>query len=291
MELRPPRKEVLGINARNLEFIYPLNPRRYFPLVDDKLMTKELLSRHGVPVPEILAEMKNLAEIDQALKAVEAAPSLVIKPASGRAGLGILVLERSSENRWVDTEGALWDPWALRIHISNILMGVYALEHLQDRAFIEEKVVNPELIARWVPCGVPDIRIITLKGNPVMAMLRLPTMKSRGKANLHQGAVGAGIFLEQGRTHHAILGNETILVHPDTKIPLAGLEIPRWKEVVAAARAAAAVIPLGYLGVDIVIDARRGPLVLELNARPGLQIQLANRMGLRSVLRENKPRD
>ena len=189
----------------------------------------------------------------------------------------------------VDTDGVAWDPWALRIHISNILMGVYSLEHLQDRAFIEEKVFNPDLINRWVPCGVPDIRIITLKGNPIMAMLRLPTVKSHGKANLHQGAVGAGVLLQEGKTHHAILGNETILVHPDTKIPLVGLEIPRWKEVLDAARAAAAVIPMGYLGVDIVIDARRGPLVLELNARPGLQIQLANRMGLRSVLGESKP--
>ena len=37
---------------------------------------------------------------------------------------------------------------------------------------------------------------------------------------------------------------------------------------------------LGYLGVDMVIDRERGPLLLELNARPGLQIQVANQKGL-----------
>ncbi|HSN51358.1 MAG TPA: sugar-transfer associated ATP-grasp domain-containing protein, partial [Woeseiaceae bacterium] len=37
---------------------------------------------------------------------------------------------------------------------------------------------------------------------------------------------------------------------------------------------------LGYLGVDMVIDADRGPLMLEMNARPGLNIQIANRTGL-----------
>jgi hypothetical protein len=37
---------------------------------------------------------------------------------------------------------------------------------------------------------------------------------------------------------------------------------------------------LGYIGADVVLDARRGPMVLELNARPGLAIQLANRAGL-----------
>ncbi|MRR31196.1 alpha-L-glutamate ligase-like protein, partial [bacterium] len=41
---------------------------------------------------------------------------------------------------------------------------------------------------------------------------------------------------------------------------------------------------LGYLGVDLVIDRDRGPLLLELNARPGLAIQLANRHGLRTRL-------
>jgi glutathione synthase/RimK-type ligase-like ATP-grasp enzyme len=41
---------------------------------------------------------------------------------------------------------------------------------------------------------------------------------------------------------------------------------------------------LGYLGVDMVIDRERGPLLLELNARPGLQIQVANQAGLRSRL-------
>ena len=37
---------------------------------------------------------------------------------------------------------------------------------------------------------------------------------------------------------------------------------------------------LGYIGVDFVVDPILGPLILELNARPGLNIQLANREGL-----------
>jgi len=39
-------------------------------------------------------------------------------------------------------------------------------------------------------------------------------------------------------------------------------------------------VGLGYLGVDLVINKNDGPLLLELNARPGLQIQIANRKGL-----------
>jgi len=37
---------------------------------------------------------------------------------------------------------------------------------------------------------------------------------------------------------------------------------------------------LGYLGVDMVIDRDLGPLILEMNARPGLAIQIANRVGM-----------
>ena len=41
---------------------------------------------------------------------------------------------------------------------------------------------------------------------------------------------------------------------------------------------------LGYLGADIVLDKTKGPLLLELNARPGLAIQVANRIGIRPLL-------
>ncbi len=37
---------------------------------------------------------------------------------------------------------------------------------------------------------------------------------------------------------------------------------------------------LVYQGVDIVLDKDKGPMILELNARPGLNIQLANQSGL-----------
>jgi glutathione synthase/RimK-type ligase-like ATP-grasp enzyme len=42
---------------------------------------------------------------------------------------------------------------------------------------------------------------------------------------------------------------------------------------------------LGYMGVDIVMDKDRGPLLLEMNARPGQTIQLANGSGILQRLR------
>ena len=45
-------------------------------------------------------------------------------------------------------------------------------------------------------------------------------------------------------------------------------------------RRVAAAVGLGYIGVDIVMDVERGPMLLEANARPGLAIQIANGRGL-----------
>ena len=69
--------------------------------------------------------------------------------------------------------------------------------------------MHPELAAITSE-GVPDVRIVVYRGVPVMAMTRLPTLRSGGRANLHQGAVAAGIDLESGLTTHAILHSQPI---------------------------------------------------------------------------------
>jgi alpha-L-glutamate ligase-like protein len=113
-----------------------------------------------------------------------------------------------------------------------------------------------------------------------MAMVRLPTRASDGKANLHQGAVGAGVDIALGETLTGVLKNDVVDDHPDTGALIAGLRIPQWDFILESAARGYEVTGLGYLGVDMVIDADRGPLMLEMNARPGLNIQIANGTGL-----------
>ncbi len=97
---------------------------------------------------------------------------------------------------------------------------------------------------------------------------------------MHQGALGAGIDLDRGVTIHAVHGSNPIKLHPDTGESVIGVTVPLWDTVLLIAARIAEFIPLGYMGVDIVLDAVRGPMVLELNARPGLAIQMANAAGL-----------
>jgi hypothetical protein len=68
--------------------------------------------------------------------------------------------------------------------------------------------------------------------------------------------------------------------HPDTGRDLHSLKVPRWDEILEIAAGAYDMTGLGYLGVDVVLDRKRGPMLLELNARPGLAIQIANGEGM-----------
>ena len=145
---------------------------------------------------------------------------------------------------------------------------------------IEERVNFSTEFEGFTHQGVPDIRVIVYKGYPIMAMARLSTASSSGKANLHQGAVGAGLDIASGHALLAIQNGLPVNRHPDTGRKLSELAIPHWTECLRLAAQCCEVTGLGYLGADIVLDADRGPLILELNARPGLAIQMANGQGL-----------
>jgi len=275
-------QHVLGVNARNLTLVRRYNPRRFYPLADDKLRTKELLEAAGVPVPVTLAVFSSLIEAAHAAAKLEALPEFVVKPASGRAGNGILVLVSRTEGGWVDHSSRLWKHRDVNQHVSNIIFGNYA-HGLSDRAFAEERLIQAPLVGSRALPGLPDIRVITLRGVPLLAMMRLPTSRSHGKANLHQGAIGVGIDLESGRTVSATFRGRAVERHPDTNAALVGQSIARWPDILDVASRAARALPLGFLGVDVAIDARRGPVILEANVRPGLEIQNANQRGLRAL--------
>jgi alpha-L-glutamate ligase-like protein len=181
-------------------------------------------------------------------------------------------------------DGSLIDAAQISFHLSNIIAGQFSLGGHRDCALIEYCIKVDPVFADHCYQGVPDIRVIVCRGYPAMAMIRLPTRRSRGKANLHQGAVGAGMDLGTGITTHGVLGNDRVTEHPDTGAAIAGLVIPRWEYLLTLAARCYELTGLGYIGVDIVLDRQYGPLILELNARPGLNIQICNRAGLRQRL-------
>jgi alpha-L-glutamate ligase-like protein len=275
---------VLGINERNIRFTLGENPRRLYPLVDNKLKTKELCERAGIPAVPVLAKAGLHGDVSQLVETLRDCGDFVLKPAMGAMGNGILVLHGVSEAGWSTSGGRLVTHEQLAYHAESIISGLYALGGRPDIAFAEERLrLHPDL-ERISFDGVPDVRFIVFRGVPVMAMTRLPTRRSSGRANLHQGAVGAGIDLVTGRTNFALIRGKSIDHHPDTHESVVDYPIPRFSEALRVALRATDETGLGYVGADIVVDSRYGAVVLELNARPGLAIQVANQTGLRPRL-------
>lgn len=277
---------IMGMNERNGDFILRYNPRRNFPLVDDKRKTKAIALAAGIPVPDLYGVVEIEHQVAELRERLAPYDDFVIKPAHGSGGEGVLVIAGRGNDAYRRASGSLTSEEELGHHISNILSGMYSLGGVPDCALIEYRVKFDPIFAAISYLGVPDIRTIVFRGIPMMAMLRLPTRDSDGKANLHQGAIGVGIDLATGRTFSGVWRESLVGEHPDTGSEIEGLAIPHWDDILALTARCHDLVGLGYLGVDIVLDQALGPLMLEMNARPGLAIQLANRMGLLNRLRQ-----
>tara|TARA_R110001592_G_scaffold363248_6_gene682307 strand:- start:2175 stop:3128 length:954 start_codon:yes stop_codon:yes gene_type:complete len=275
---------ILGMNRRNVGFIGKYNPRKNYRLVDDKLQTKETALRHNIRVPELYAVIEYQHEIAAATRKLDKHEGFVIKPVQGSGGKGILVIIGRDGEFFRKSSGTLIDAAEVRRHLSNILAGLYSLGGRNDKAMVEALIRFDPYLEKYSFEGVPDVRVIAFKGVPVMAMVRCATHESDGKANLHQGAVGVGIDIASGKAVRAVQHGHLVTNHPDTGACFAELQIPHWSQILDLASRCVAMTGLGYLGVDIVLDKVRGPMLLELNARPGLAIQVANMAGLRHRL-------
>jgi len=271
---------VLGINRRNAEYILVHNDRRFYPLVDDKVLTKTIAQEKGIAVPELYGTIEIQAQVADIPDIVAGHDDFVVKPAQGSQGQGIVVVTGRSRGLYKLADGKLMDDGELAFHTSNILSGIFSLGGQPDKALIEYRVKFDPVFEAISYQGVPDVRIIVYFGIPVMAMVRLPTRLSKGKANLHQGCIGAGIDISTGRTLTAVWRNDIVEEHPDTGNRVSGVEIPGWQTLLEIAARSHELTGLGYQGIDLVLDKDLGPLILELNARPGLNIQIANRAGL-----------
>lgn len=275
---------VIGLNRRNLSCILPNNPRSALVAVDDKVVAKARLQASGITTPETRMVIDQHAAIGRFLTDRAAWPDYALKPACGSGGRGFRLGIHQPDGRWCNHAGRSVDDEDLRFHLASILAGEHSLDGSPDRVLVEELLrEDPAISAIHGGIGVGDVRVIACLGRPVMAMLRLPTALSGGAANLHAGGIGVGIDLETGRTTHAVSRGRPIEQHPDSGRQLSGITVPGWDHILTIASRVNEGFGMGYLGVDCVLE-RRGVMVLEVNARPGLEIQLANRRGLAEAL-------
>jgi alpha-L-glutamate ligase-like protein len=305
-------QRALGINARNLLYIKPSLTKRVARILDNKLVTKKILSKMGIPVPKTLGSVSSPKELSE-FNWGELASSFALKPNRGFGGEGIVVVfarkklgaqdlistgasdqvssriarifgKRAQELAWIRADRSILGLSDIKNHILNIMDGTFSLGSMPDIAFFEERIKILKLFKGYSFRGIPDIRIIVYNSIPVMAQLRVPTKESEGKANLHLGAIGVGIDMGSGVTTHAVHHDRAIGYIPGSRLVLRGIKIPGWKEILELAISAQRAARCQFIGADISIDRDRGPIILELNARPGLSIQIANMAPLRERL-------
>jgi alpha-L-glutamate ligase-like protein len=275
---------ILGLNARTQLFAYRYNTREGRKVADSKIQTARALKLAEVPTPQIYKKFRNAGEVN-GFEWNSLPDRFALKPSRGLGGEGIVVVKKRLEDGiWLNAQRQKVTIDDLKLHTLDILEGAYSIGNVPDVGFIQEYVGRAKVFRKWAFRGTPDVRIIILNKVPVMAMLRLPTKESGGRANLHQGAIGVGVDIATGITTRAIWHGDQIAYKPGTGRKLRGIKIPNWTEILTIAVRAQIASGLGYVGVDIVIHPEKGPMVLELNAQPGLQIQLANGIALRRRL-------
>lgn len=274
---------ILGLNARSRLYLSH-NSAKSRHVANSKLLTKRVLKRAGIPIPEIYNIFRKPGDVFE-FDWSSLPGSFALKPSRGLGGEGIVVVKKKlKDDMWLSTQRQKLSIDDLKLHTLDILEGAYSMGNFPDVAYIEEFVGRHKTFRRYSFRGTPDIRIIVFNKIPVMAMLRLPTRESGGRANLHQGAVGVGIDIATGITTNSVWHGEYIKYKPETERKLNGIRIPDWTRVLELAVECQIASGLGYIGVDIVLHPEKGPMILEINASPGLQIQLANRAGLKKRL-------
>lgn len=273
---------VLGINARNAH-IGASNPPSAIRLVNDKHATKLRLEQVGAPTSETIALVRDVRTLRRMDLGAELGDAWALKPNQGLGGNGILIAADRVDGEWRRHSGRAISEREVRHQVRMIIDGEFSGRG-RDAALVEPLIVAHPDMARLAHQGLPDVRVICTDDVPRLAMARLPTAASGGRANLHQRAIGAAVDLATGEITQALVGGRPVTTHPDTGTELVGAAIPFWDEIRDAAARCSSATGLRYLGVDVVVDVERGPLILEVNARPGLQIQNVTGHGLWETL-------
>ena len=277
---------ILGMNSRNLLFIDKKNTS----LLNSKLKVKNILQKNNINTTDTLFCINNKNDFEN-FDFTLIPKSFVLKPNKGLGGEGIIIAYGKKkkknefiEDAWVMPNNEVIYLSELKTHIINILDGNFSIDKNKDIAIFEKRINGINLFTKFSKTGISDIRVIIFKKIPIMAEIRIPTIESKGKANLHSGGIGVGIDIATGVTTNAILNNANIEEHPDSHIRLQGIKIPHWNSILKTSIEAVIALGVEFTGVDISIDRDNGVLVLEVNARPGLSIQIANKAGMRERL-------
>ena len=278
---------ILWQNARNLDFIWKYNTNEAKELADSKLKTKDFLSKKWISVSESIFVIKNHKELEETDLNTFETP-FVVKPNAGYWWKWILIIDKKdSENNFITNDWQIFNYDELNQHLNDILDGFYSLSWSRDKVIFERKIEIDHSVDLLWKYWLPDIRVIVFNSVPVLAMLRVPTANSKWKANLHAWACWVWIDIWSWRLTYITQFKKLIKSIPwiwDVR----WIELPHWDEILSLAVKTQQVSNIWYIWCDIVLDDKVWPMILEVNIRPWLEVQVANRVPLLARLEKVK---
>ncbi len=268
---------ILWINARNLHYINKFNKEKEIWLANNKLKTKNFLSKFWIPLGDtytVINSKKSLREFDfLSLQEKE----FIVKP------------NKWSKWRWIAKVKVFSDPKNINEliflmnwkninkkdfirHMDEILDWVHSWWD-KDSILIEELLTWWEGFEKYCKYWLADIRVIVFHLVPIAAMIRVPTEKSWWRANLAQGGLGLWLNITSWIVETAYLNS--IIYNKNFPGSLEEFEkdpLPYWDSILSYSSHIQFFVNLWYLALDWVIT-ENWPKLLEINARAWLEIQ------------------
>ncbi|HHP7236970.1 sugar-transfer associated ATP-grasp domain-containing protein [Longibacter sp.] len=236
-------------------------------------LPKSLLEDAGLPVPDTYARITRPEEVESAWSALRDLPTFVLKPIGAAPAWKAVLLkkvESSGAVEWRTPIGRILSERDIVRLMENAVSGMSPTA--AQGILAEYRCTIDDMFYQIYPRGLSYVRIITYCGDPKFALARIPTDTSDGRATLQAGALCAGIDMASGRMHPAHDRDGLLAEHPDTYSSIEGVRIWRWDRLLDLSMKAAEAISMDYLHVETVIDAYRGPLVMDVSGHPDLEV-------------------
>ncbi len=308
---------ILWLNKRNINYIKKRNPKKQIRLANSKYHTKKFLAERGIPVPQTLWVIKNRKKLFQYNFNKFKTENFVVKPNQWSKWRWIFIIKKLKEREANNTLKGQWsrhkwlkkrreiiysykeelfnnqlfivnkkklsDRW-LKQQLVSIIDGQYSIGSKNDVILIEELVKPSKEFLPFCEHGLADIRIICFNLVPIAAMLRMPTKKSGGKANLAQWGIGFGVDISSGKI--VSMKNKKRIHYesfPEEFTSFFHKKINNRDDMLLYSSSIQYFTNIGFIGLDRVLTPQ-WPKILEINARAWIEIQNITLKPLESIL-------
>jgi hypothetical protein len=255
--------------------------RRVDSIVSDKAAFADHFRDHGIPaVPTLALFHSGAMTSDCADDAFRA--DLFVKPLVGKGGRGGQRWDYCGSDEYRSSQGLV-----LR---RRELFARWLNKSVRKPLLVQPRILNHIALRSLNNGALSTIRLLTCldeddRPELIGAIMRMAIGKNVVVDNAHAGGIAAAVNLETGTLGPASdLGMSARLgwlnEHPTTHARIEGVTLPCWPSVRKLVARAHSTIPGAVvLGWDVAITPD-GPLLIEANGGPGLEImQRANRQG------------